>query len=126
MSIEILVVEDDQQLAHSLSLLLAEHRLTLAVSGREAIAHCAERDYDMILCDLFMSEMSGMDTYAEIQRLRPGLERRMVFMTGGAFTARAQQFLSRVPNPILEKPFPPGDLLEVLASFGAAPSLHAS
>jgi len=118
MSIEILVVEDDKQLAHSLSLLLAEHSLTLANSGREAIARCTERDYDMILCDLFMAEMSGMDAYDAIQRIRPGLERRMVFMTGGAFTSRAQQFLDSVPNPILEKPFQPGDLLRVLEEIG--------
>jgi hypothetical protein len=36
---------------------------------------------------------------------RPGLERRFVFMTGGAFTPRAAEFLATVRNRLLEKPF---------------------
>jgi CheY-like chemotaxis protein len=67
-----------------------------------------------------MAEMNGMEAYDAIQRVRPGLERRMVFMTGGAFTSRAQQFLDSVPNPILEKPFQPGDLLRVLEEIGGS------
>jgi hypothetical protein len=46
-----------------------------------------------------------MELYAAIAREAPELAERIVFITGGAFTATAQEFLSRVPNPRLEKPF---------------------
>jgi hypothetical protein len=46
-----------------------------------------------------------MDLFAEVARRQPGLERRFVFMTGGAFTPRATEFLAQVKNRRLEKPF---------------------
>jgi hypothetical protein len=52
-----------------------------------------------------MPEVTGMDLHAQVAREHPGLERRFVFMTGGAFTPRAAQFLAEVKNPCLEKPF---------------------
>jgi CheY-like chemotaxis protein len=66
--------------------------------------------FDLIFCDLLMPRMSGMDLYDELRSLRPGVEERIVFMTGGAFTERAAQFLATVPNRKLSKPF---DLLEL-------------
>jgi CheY-like chemotaxis protein len=110
----ILIVEDEKYLANSLSLILAEHRVTVAGNGREAVALCTERDYDVILCDLWMRELTGMDVHREVLQRRPGQERRMVFMTGGAFTQRAQQFLDSVPNPILQKPFSTEELLQAV------------
>ena len=109
--LEILIVEDEKYLANSLTLILSEHRVTVAGDGRQAVALCAERDYDVILCDLWMRDLTGMDVHREVLRRRPGQERRMVFMTGGAFTHRAQQFLDSVPNPILQKPFSTAELL---------------
>jgi DNA-binding NtrC family response regulator len=52
-----------------------------------------------------MPDISGMDLYAKTAQRRPGLERRMIFMTGGAFTQQARNFLESVPNKWLEKPF---------------------
>jgi CheY-like chemotaxis protein len=70
----------------------------------------AERAYDVILCDLIMPEMTGMDVYrAALQRTTP-MHDRIVFMTGGAFTQRARDFLESVPNLRIEKPFELGHL----------------
>ena len=52
-----------------------------------------------------MPIMSGMDLYDELCRLAPEQARRVVFLTGGAFTPRGQAFLDQVPNPRLDKPF---------------------
>jgi hypothetical protein len=46
-----------------------------------------------------------MDLHAELARLAPAQAERMVFMTGGAFTRSARDFLDRVPNQRIEKPF---------------------
>ena len=70
--------------------------------------------FDVILCDLMLDEMTGMALYRELEETRPELAQRMIFMTGGAFTPRAQGFLARVTNRVLEKPFSPDDLLALL------------
>ena len=61
--------------------------------------------FDVILCDLMMPVMNGMDLYAEIERLCPDQALKIVFLTGGAFTPALQAFLSRVHNERIEKPF---------------------
>lgn len=120
--LRILIVEDEKPIARSLARLLGGHHVTLASSGREAVTLWSERDYDFVLCDLLMPELTGMDVYDEIRRVRPGSEQRMVFMTGGAFTARAQAFLATVPNRTLLKPFAPDELLRLVAASAAAPA----
>jgi CheY-like chemotaxis protein len=52
-----------------------------------------------------MPELTGMDIYQVLRFNRPGYESRLVFMTGGAFTAAAKRFLAQVPNSRVEKPF---------------------
>jgi CheY-like chemotaxis protein len=76
-------------------------------SAREALSRLSEgasRPFDLILCDLMMSEMSGIELHGELVRRSPELARRVVFMTGGAFTPRARAFLQAVPNRCVEKP----------------------
>jgi len=58
-----------------------------------------------VMCDLLMPGMSGMALYEQLKAARPGLEQKLVFMTGGAFTQRAAEFLNNVNNPRVEKPF---------------------
>jgi nitrogen-specific signal transduction histidine kinase/CheY-like chemotaxis protein len=102
----VLVIDDELPVASMLSRVLAEqHDVRLATCARDALALLEEQDFDVVLCDLLMPGMSGMDLYRELALLRPGAERRMVFMTGGAFTPRAAEFLARVDNPRIEKPF---------------------
>ena len=57
-----------------------------------------EQRFDVILCDLHMPEMSGMDLHAKLSALRPHLAETMVFMTGGTFSERSREFVSRVTN----------------------------
>ncbi len=80
------------------------HRVTVAVTGREGLEKVLGGDvFDLILCDLMMPEMTGMDLYEKILAHSPPQAERMVFLTGGAFTPRAREFLDR--RPFLEKPF---------------------
>jgi FixJ family two-component response regulator len=52
-----------------------------------------------------MPEMSGIDLHEALARVAPSLAARMVFLTGGAFTPRASEFLGTVRNRFLDKPF---------------------
>jgi two-component system cell cycle sensor histidine kinase/response regulator CckA len=103
----VLIVDDELAVASMLSRVLAEeHDVEVRTDGHEALQLLlGEQQFDMVMCDLLMPGMSGMDLYKELQARRPGMEQRMVFMTGGAFTPRASEFLSRVDNPRIEKPF---------------------
>lgn len=116
----ILLVDDDPIVCAGLRRVLGrEHDLVVFTSARKALAHLREQaDYDAILCDLMMPDMNGMELYTELERVDPEEAHRVVFMTGGAFTADARAFLEDVPNARLEKPFNPQDLRRVLDAVG--------
>ena len=109
-SLRILVVDDEPVIARLIQKALVDHHVAVAHEGREAVALMGAQEFDVILCDLIMPEMTGMDVYrAALQRATP-MHERIVFMTGGAFTQRARDFLQRVPNLRIEKPFELGHL----------------
>jgi CheY-like chemotaxis protein len=83
--------------------------------GRHALALIEDGEkFDAVLCDLMMPEMGGMDLFAALERVAPELASRVVFLTGGAFTERAAEFLANVKNPTLDKPFAVDDLRAAL------------
>jgi len=105
----ILIVDDEAPVARTLKAVLEiEHDLTLAETGAQALEAISTRDdshFDVIMCDLMMPGMSGMELYERIRQSHPGLEDRLVFMTGGVSMERARQFLATTSNLTLEKPF---------------------
>ena len=108
----ILVVDDEPALGPAVRGLFAgEHDVVVAVSGREALARLVDDpDFDVVLCDLMMPDLTGMDLFEEIRAIRPDLAERFVFMTGGALTGRVEEFFQRYPNRCIQKPF---DLTEL-------------
>jgi two-component system cell cycle sensor histidine kinase/response regulator CckA len=117
----VLIVDDDRPVAAAVALELEDHDVVVAGSGREAF-EILRRDpaFDVVLCDVMMPELSGVDLYNWLRPIEPQLLDRFVFMTGGAFTARAEQFLRDIPNPRLDKPFHPDDLRRVIANVPPA------
>jgi CheY-like chemotaxis protein/anti-sigma regulatory factor (Ser/Thr protein kinase) len=114
----VLLVDDEPSMARVLAELLSQHDVTIAHSGREAIARLAgNAAFDAIVCDLQMDDGTGADVYEYLSRRAPDLARRMIFTTGGAFTQGAREFLGRCPQPVLEKPF---DTARLTALVGEA------
>lgn len=103
----ILIVEDEQAVAEGLRLLLEqEYSVDLASSGEQALElMLAGAPFDAVLCDLMMPGMSGIELFRALEKRAPGMQERLVFMTGGAFTAEAEEFLDEVANARVEKPF---------------------
>ena len=103
----VLVVEDEDAVAAGLRLLLEqEYQVDVASTGQEALAKLSSGvPFDAVLCDLMMPGMSGIELFRILASTRPGVEEKLVFMTGGAFTQRARSHLSQVDNPVIEKPF---------------------
>jgi signal transduction histidine kinase len=112
----VLVVDDDANLGRALRRSLsAHHDVTVLTSGTAALESIAKgAHFDAILLDVMMPDVSGMETYERLQREAPEQARRTVFLTGGAFTPSAREFLDHVPNPKLEKPVDAADLLAAI------------
>ena len=88
---------------------LAQVFINLLINAVQALPE-DQPDWNEItvfLCDLVMPEMTGMELHAQLARTTPEQAARMIFVTGGAFTRAAQEFLERVPNKRLDKPFDP-------------------
>jgi CheY-like chemotaxis protein len=93
-----------------------ENEVDVVTDAQQALARFGAGDrYDVVLCDLMMPGMAGMDLYAEIMRREPRLAGRFVFMTGGAFTPRARAFVESVANPCLQKPLDMSQLRSIVA-----------
>jgi CheY-like chemotaxis protein len=105
----ILVVDDEPTLARAIQRTLsAEHDVVALGSAEEALDRIrAGERFDVILCDLMMPQMTGMDLHAELSRVAREQAGQMIFVTGGAFTPRARAFLDETPNQRIEKPFHP-------------------
>jgi signal transduction histidine kinase/CheY-like chemotaxis protein len=103
----ILVIDDEPLIGKTLSRALGDENDVVAVtSGADALALIDRGErFDVVFCDLMMPEMSGMDFYVALGGREPRLLDDVVFMTGGAFTSAAEEFLRQIPNPHFEKPF---------------------
>ena len=112
----VLVVDDEPFVVSTIKIILGRrHDLVGVASGAEALKILEDDDrFDVILCDLMMQQSSGMDLYAAIARRQPELARRMLFMTGGAYTPHARRFLAEVSNPCIDKPFGPAELVSIV------------
>jgi CheY-like chemotaxis protein len=102
----ILVVDDEPMIVRAIQRLLeGEHEVTLSTDPIAVVDQLrAGRRFDVILCDLMMPTMSGIDVYNAIRDMDADQARRIVFMTGGAFTERALEFLAAIDNARIEKP----------------------
>ena len=117
----VLVVDDERSIGVTLARLLRGHQVRAVTSGREALGLLEDgAAFDVILSDLMMPGMSGMELYDEVARRWPDVARRMVFVTGGAFTEAAKQFLERVANERLEKPFSVGEVRALVQRYAPA------
>lgn len=103
---KILIVDDEPLVRRTLARVLAEHELVVVEDGREALDALREHtDVGLVLCDMLMPDMTGMELYAEVGALRPGLQELFMFVTGGTLTAEIESFVGTVGNPVLRKPF---------------------
>jgi DNA-binding NtrC family response regulator len=115
--VKILVVDDEPLMGSAISRVLAEHQVVALTSARLAMGRIAAGErFDVILCDVMMPDFNGIDLYQGVAGVAPELLDRLVFITGGAYTADAIAFLERVPNPRLEKPILPQALQDAVAA----------
>jgi PAS domain S-box-containing protein len=104
--VRLLVVDDEPYICSAIQRLLRrEHQVTALTTVKDAMSlvQGGER-FDVILSDLMMPEQNGEDFYKELNRVDPDQARRMIFMTGGAYTPRSEEFLRSSRLPQVSKP----------------------
>jgi nitrogen-specific signal transduction histidine kinase len=108
----VLIIDDEPLLRDALTRLLgSDHEITTASSGAEGLAKVENGPFDAIVCDVMMPGMDGQEVHRRIAAVQPGLERRIVFITGGTFSPELDEFLATTPNPLLAKPFQLDDVI---------------
>ncbi|ACY14463.1 response regulator [Haliangium ochraceum] len=120
----ILIVDDEPFVRNALCRVLNGYELSTAANGEEALSQLSadELSFDLILCDLMMPGVSGMDIYEFLKRRQPGREMQLMFLTGGVFTEEAQAFVANIPNPVIQKPFKFDQLRNLIKAKLAAAS----
>jgi two-component system, cell cycle sensor histidine kinase and response regulator CckA len=114
----VLVIDDEEMVGRTIERLLARfHDVRLETDPRSALSRLASESFDVILCDMTMPAMNGMDVYRSIELVNPSLAKRVVFLTGGAVSLEVESFLNQCSSLVLNKPFGGPQLLAVVASF---------
>jgi PAS domain S-box-containing protein len=115
----VLIVDDDPRVAQSIKRMLhSDHDLTLASCGAEAIEHVtAGARFDAIITDVMMPNMTGIELYDRLEDLAPDQALRVIFLSGGVFTAQTQARLEAAGNPQLQKPVSSQELRACVADL---------
>jgi signal transduction histidine kinase len=109
----VLVVEDEPALSIAVSEALGDAGFVVdrAGDGEEGLTRLAEQSYELIVCDLKMPRIDGMQFYRAMAAATPALSRRVIFVTGDVAGTDAERFLEETGCRWLSKPFRLGDLL---------------
>jgi signal transduction histidine kinase/ActR/RegA family two-component response regulator len=120
----LLVVDDDVLVARTLARQLSGHHVEVVSSGQAALDRLAggKSSFDLVLCDLMMPDMTGMEVYAAVEERCPALAERFVFISGGGVTERSRKFLEAHADRVLPKPIDNRQLRELLVRCGPGSS----
>jgi len=88
----------------------------IAVSnGAEGVRAVLKDEFDVIICDMMMPKLPGDMFYTAVERMRPHLCRRFIFITGHRGNQKINDFIKQVRGTMLAKPFRMDDLIEAIA-----------
>src|SRR6202158_1135987 len=118
-SLRVLVAEDspvNQQLVFEI-LLKQGHSVEIAFNGKQAVAALQSQRFDVVLMDVQMPEMSGLEATSEIRRSeqKTGTHIPIIALTAHAMSEDRELCLAAGMDGYLQKPFYPADLCNALA-----------
>ena len=119
---KVLLLEDDRHFAAFLQelLRLRNYQVTAVPNGADGVREVLRTDFDAIICDMLMPTMPGDMFYLAVQRTKPHLCARFVFITGNSANARVREFIEQTNGVLLTKPFRPEDLTTALKKIELA------
>jgi len=112
----VLILEDGNVFAATLKETLEEqdYRVTVVPNGAEGVQKILAADFDAIVCDMVMPNFPGDMFYLAVQRSRPHLCQRFIFMTGHQDNPKIAQFIEQTRALVLWKPFEMRRLFDAL------------
>lgn len=115
----LLLLEDDPDLTRLLTDFLAAEgfEVVCVKNGVEGLKHIMADDFDIVLCDMVMPHLPGDMFYVAVERVRPHICKRFVFMTGHKGNPKIDAFIREVKGLVLWKPFQMCDLLDAIRSI---------
>ena len=113
---KLLILDDDATLADLTRMILEEngYEVETASDGVQGIKKILAGDYSIILCDMVMPNLAGDMFYAAVERVKPHICRRFLFMTGHGGDRKIDEFIRKVRGLILWKPFQSHVLMEAI------------
>jgi two-component system cell cycle sensor histidine kinase/response regulator CckA len=117
---QILIVDDELFLLYSLRRMLEDlYDVTIASGGKKAIDVINKQSipFDLIICDVSMPDLNGVNFYLYIAEHHPGLEKRIIFMTGGPLSVYLDDFFVKNKTLCLAKPFEYDQLRQIVKDF---------
>jgi CheY-like chemotaxis protein len=114
----VLLLEDEGALTEILQLYLELNgwEVTAVTNGVDGLKHVMAADFDVIVCDMMMEKLAGDMFYTAVQRSKPQLCKRFVFMTGYKGNTKIEDFIRKINGVMLWKPFEPYELLDTMRS----------
>ncbi len=112
----VLLVEDDAAFGETLQVFLESSSFSVsrAVDGADGLRQIKTSDFDIILCDMVMPNLSGDQFYQEVERVKPHLCAQFLFMTGHRADPRSERIIRQMGRLMLWKPFLMADLLKAI------------
>ena len=113
----VLLLEDDHEFQSIMNEFLSSHgfKVVSVQTGVEGVHEILASDFEVILCDMMMPTLPGDMFFRAVERMRPHLCNRFIFMTGHRGNPKVNDFIRGVNGTILSKPFHVDDLLEMIA-----------
>ena len=113
----VLLADDDSSFCTSLRDVLeaGSHQVEVAHTGREALAACREQVFDLLLLDISLPDLSGLELISRVEEIRPQLD--ILVITGHASFDNAVGSVSRSTIGYLVKPIDLDRLLRILAGI---------
>ncbi|SRR5579862_2994586 len=113
---KILLLEDDESFQAIIKDFLESHSYEVVAvrNGVEGVREIMASDFEVIICDMLMPNLPGDMFYLAVERMRPHLCDRFIFITGLRDNQKVNAFVQKVHGTMLAKPFQVDDLLEMI------------
>ncbi|MEE8574307.1 MAG: ATP-binding protein, partial [Thermodesulfobacteriota bacterium] len=116
----VLMVDDEVNVTDTVSDIIGSRvsSISVACNGREALDKLNDADFDLLLVDIKMPEMDGMEFYKNLKEYKPYMAERIIFLTGDTENEKTKAFLTLSRCHYLSKPFETKDLLSAMVAHG--------
>ncbi len=123
---QVLLVDDDDVFTRTMRRALKPHHVHTASSASEAEIALLDRSFwpDLVLCDVHLPGSNGDELHARVERLRPELAARFVFITGGALSPEQAEYIRNSGRVTLPKPLDLDQVRRMLSELNPS-SIHS-